>query len=609
MLLAAALTVLVLEDFEDIKDMRASASRATATLTQSTEHVKAGKFSGQLAYDLKGSAGTSVATARHRPGIKIEQRPKKIGVWVYGDGRRHWLRGLYTDGKGLAKDIDFTIESEPPALTSDECDSRDHGINWTGWKYVEAPIPADAALPLTWERLYVAENSDACDDASSIFFDDLRAVYTDEDLVGPEISEAFPRGRVYTQRPEIGALVKDAQTVQMTIDGKPVAAKYANGRVTFTPSLTEGNHRVRIEANDRAGNAAIPAADWTFAVYTGPDRDAPVIDRAQPLDGIVSRFARPRISARVRDEHRGVDRSKTSLTIDGASVVPIWNDDVVWHAPDKPLTNGAHEVALQIVDRAGNVAKRSWSFRVDAIALSAPFRFTWIADGGYFEGTKESEATRVLAKHLEEEKKNKPDLLIFGGDIVENDQAINYERALAALQSVGAPFLVTAGNHEISGSLSRDRFWRTFGPTIAATEIGPIAFVMVDVANSEYEWDTSQFAWLERELARSDARTLFVIHHAPTRDPFASGHGVPGDEGRRVESILAAAKKSKPKRDIIVLSGDAHAYARWKRDGVDYIISGGGGGGLDASPDNGGFFHRLHVTVDEAGKTNIEVTK
>src|SRR5687767_5502656 len=151
MLLAAALTVLILEDFEDIKDMRASASRATAVIAQSTEKVKTGKYSGQLTYDftVKESAGTSAATARHRPGIVIKERPKKIGVWVYGDGSRHWLRGLYRDGKGLAKDIDFTAESEPPAMTADECSSRDYGINWTGWKYVEAIIPVDAALPLT----------------------------------------------------------------------------------------------------------------------------------------------------------------------------------------------------------------------------------------------------------------------------------------------------------------------------------------------------------------------------------------------------------------------------------------------------------------------------
>ena len=606
-MLLAALTVLLLEDFEDIRDMRASAARASAALTQSTERVKEGKYSAELRYDFKvpETTGTSAATARHRPGIKIEHRPRSIGLWVYGDGSGHWLRGLYRDGDGLAKDIDFTEEPRG------DCGEREHGINWKGWKYVQTVIPPDAKLPLMWERVYVSENQDACDTASSIFLDGLQAVYTEDDLVGPEISMTMPRGRVYTAQPEISALVDDAHTVNMTIDGEAVPAGYAEGRVAFTPksALADGPHRVRIEAKDRAGNVAIPAGDWTFTVYTGADRDAPLIDRVQPLDKTTSPMGRPRLSARVRDEHRGVDPSSITLTVDGKRAGTVWDQDasIVWHAPDAALSNGTHTAVLRVADRAANVATHSWTFTVEGIAAKVPFRFTWIADGGYFEGNKESEATRVLAEHLAMEKANRPALLIFGGDIVENDQQINYDRALAALRGVGAPFLVAAGNHEISGSLSRDRFWRTFGPTIAAHDIGPVDFIVVDVANSEYAWDTSQFAWLERELARTDARTVFVIHHAPTRDPFNSGHGVPPEEGRRVESILAAAKKARPARDIIVLSGDAHAYARWSRDGVEYVISGGGGGGLDAAPDKGGFFHRLHVIVDESGKAMIEV--
>ena len=613
MLLAAALTVLLLEDFEDIRDMRASAARATASLTPSTDKVKEGRFSAELRYDftVAESTGTSAATARHRTGVKIVERPRSIGLWVYGDGNGHWLRGLYRDGDGLAKDVEFTEEPDPPALTKEECGSRDHGINWTGWKYVQTTIPPDAKLPLVWERVYVSENSDVCDSASSIFLDGLQTVYTDADLIGPEISAMSPRGRVYSARPEVSAVVRDADSVTVTIDGKAVAAKFANGRVAFTPgeALADGAHTVRIDAKDKAGNVAVPAAEWTFTVYTGSDDTPPVVDRVQPLDGITSRMGRPRLSVRIRDEHRGVDPASIALTIDEKKVPAVWDKEasIAWHAPDRPLGNGAHRAVLRVSDRAGNVATHTWSFNVDSIAGKAPFRFTWIADGGYFEGTKESEATRILGKHLEAEKASKPDLLIFGGDIVENDQQINYDRAVAALQSVGAPFLVAAGNHEISGSLSRDRFWRTFGPTIAAHDYGPVDFLVVDVANSEYAWDTSQFAWLEQELSRSTARTVFVIHHAPTRDPFNSGHGVPADEGLRVEAILAAAKKAKPARGIVVLSGDAHAYSRWTRDGVEYLISGGGGGGLDASPARGGYFHRLHGMVDKAGAATIKV--
>src|ERR687892_562310 len=72
--------------------------------------------------------------------------------------------------------------------------------------------------------------------------------------------------------------------------------------------------------------------------------------------------------------------------------------------------------------------------------------------------------------------------------------------------------------------------------------------------------------------------------HGPARDPFASGHGLPAAEGSRLEAIFAAARAAQPQRDIVVLSGDAHAHARWTSAGVTYLISGGGGGSPDATP-------------------------
>jgi hypothetical protein len=257
-----------------------------------------------------------------------------------------------------------------------------------------------------------------------------------------------------------------------------------------------------------------------------------------------------------------------------------------------------------------NGATTTSTFNVQAlVAAAAPFHVTWIADGGYFEGTRETAATQVLAEHLAREAASPPALLLFGGDLVENDQPINYDRAVAALAQVPAPSLVAAGNHEISGSLSRERFWRTFGPTTAAVDFGPIHFLMLDTASSSLGYDSSQFAWLEQELARGGggAGTVFVVAHVPTRDSFGSGHGLPAAEGLRLERILAAAKTAQPGRDIVVLSGDVHAYARSTLDGVTYVISGGGGGGPDALPEDGGFYHRLHINVPASGKASIDV--
>jgi hypothetical protein len=347
-------------------------------------------------------------------------------------------------------------------------------------------------------------------------------------------------------------------------------------------------------------------------VYTGPDLDPPVVDGAQPLDGSSSPLGRPRISARIVDTYRGVNPASLLLTVDGLPVSAVWDAEagVAWWAPETPLADGFHSVALSVADgeTPANVATASWSFSVQvAAAPTGPFRITWLADGGYFEATRENAATAILGEHLARESQDPPQLLLFGGDLVENDQQVNYDRAMAALDGVAAPRLVAIGNHEISGSLSRVRFWGTFGPTIGAADFGPVDVLMMDTASSRLSYDASQFPWIASELSRSDARTVVVALHVPTRDPFGSAHGLPESEGLRLERILAAAKAARPDRDIVVLSGDAHAYTRWETDGVAYVISGGAGGGPDAPPESGGFYHRLHLAVDAAGVATLHV--
>jgi len=623
----------LLEDFEDLSDMRPALARASSvTLTPSMrpDPVRAGTRAGRLSYNFRTNpheAGTSAAYAAHNPLREIDGRPRRIGVWLYGDGSRHWVRGNYRDGTNTQKVIDFTGAATPTPTSAAACATRSGGIDWIGWKYLEAAVPADAILPLKWERVYIVETVDLCDNESAVYLDDLRAVYSDtgEDLIGPSVSSLLPTpgSVVHTSRPVIGGTVRDQTggsgvapaSIRLTIDDVQVMGAYdaATGQVRYTPAtpLVDGPHRAGLEAVDQAGNPALPFGDWTFRIDTGPDAAAPTIDRQAPHADTTSYAGRPRVSARIADSYRGVDPAALQMWIDDRLVDATWDPEagVLWHAPAAPLADGVHHVAVRAADREtpANVASSTWTFSVDAIAPpAAPFRITWIADGGYFEGTRETAATAILGEHLAREAAAPPALLLFGGDLVENDQQINYDRAVAALNQVPAPRLVAAGNHEISGSLSRDRFWRTFGPTIAAADIGPVDVLVLDVASSSVAYDTSQFAWLEQELARSDARTVLIVLHVPTRDPFGSAHGLPAAEGARLEALFASAKLARPSRDITVLSGDVHAFARWTRDAVTYVISGGGGGAPDAPPDSGGFYHRLHINVDADGAATID---
>jgi phosphodiester glycosidase len=268
----------VIDDFEEAGDKKISATHAAANLSRAvrSDPVRRGTSSLRLTYDMRNQEGISAAGVKWEPARDIESRPLRVGVWVWGDGSRHDLRGNYRDGTGAIKVVNFT--STPGPLLS-SCSRRHGGIDWVGWKYIDIPIPRDAILPLKWERIYIVEMNDRCDNTSSIFLDDLRAVYLDtpEDNTGPLITNLVPPAGATIEdgKPEIGASIKDESgvepsSIRLLIDGVQMPATFdvTSGRARYTPvkPLPPGNHRVHLEAEDRMGNPAQPFVEWAFVV-------------------------------------------------------------------------------------------------------------------------------------------------------------------------------------------------------------------------------------------------------------------------------------------------------------------------------------------------------
>ena len=268
----------VLDDFEDSGNKTISATHSAANLSRAVraDPVRRGTASLRLWYDMRNQPGISAAGVKWEPGRQIDSRPLRVGVWVYGDGSRKDLRANYRDGTGSVKVLNFT-STPGPLLTS--CTRRHGGIDWVGWKYVDVAIPRDAILPLKWERIYLVESNDRCDNASSVYFDDLRAVYLDtpEDTTGPVITNLVPPNAAVIEggRPEIGGSIRDESgiepsSIRLFVDGEqvPVTFDVTSGRARYTPvkPLPNGSHRIRLEAEDRMGNPAQPFAQWGFTV-------------------------------------------------------------------------------------------------------------------------------------------------------------------------------------------------------------------------------------------------------------------------------------------------------------------------------------------------------
>ena len=155
----------VLWGFDEIGGWFATAIRAQAALALSGpgEPVLAGAHTAKLTYDLRaGGGGTAAAYVQAPAPVPIPGRPRALGLWVYGDGSGHWLRANYIDGDGNRRVTDFTAVG---------------GLDWTGWRWVEAPIDPDAPLPILFERVYVVEFEPARQGAGTLYLDQLTALY------------------------------------------------------------------------------------------------------------------------------------------------------------------------------------------------------------------------------------------------------------------------------------------------------------------------------------------------------------------------------------------------------------------------------------------------
>jgi 3',5'-cyclic AMP phosphodiesterase CpdA len=97
---------------------------------------------------------------------------------------------------------------------------------------------------------------------------------------------------------------------------------------------------------------------------------------------------------------------------------------------------------------------------------------------------------------------------------------------------------------------------------------GPVHFVAIDTTLP----NTTQLAWLDADLASTSQPWVIVFGHHPMYTNSLRG---PQKEVRS-----AFAKIFTERRVDLVLTGHEHHYERFRVAGVNYVVSGGGGGQL-----------------------------
>ncbi len=216
-----------------------------------------------------------------------------------------------------------------------------------------------------------------------------------------------------------------------------------------------------------------------------------------------------------------------------------------------------------------------------APATNAPFTFIVFGDTRTRHEVHRKAEERVIAE--------KASFVLHTGDMVSNgfkleewDQFFEIERDL--LGSV--PFYPTPGNHEQNvpaffkyfsfpgGNGHRYSFnWGSVHvAAIDTNEIGDSPQVKTTFLDEEVEW-------LRQDLTRNKKALTFVFMHHPLYTAVASRNAHAADLAAKIEPVLRAGGVT------AVFAGHDHNYQHHVKDGMHFIVTGGGGAPLyDVKP-------------------------
>jgi len=232
------------------------------------------------------------------------------------------------------------------------------------------------------------------------------------------------------------------------------------------------------------------------------------------------------------------------------------------------------------------------------------FRFVVLADNR--PGPMTVEQPEAYKRNIREINLLQPDFVIIVGDLI---RGYTSDRRLIEAQweefdhvtgQFQMPYFQVVGNHDVWDEQSEQIYQQRYGKLFYSFSYKNAHFIML---NSEDQDSVNnivgdQLEWLKKELETHQDKVIFVFLHKPLWAYRFSNWNA------EVHPLLARYGVH------TVFAGHWHLYRDLgERDGVRYIVTGGGGAPLDPGGFlKGGFFHFLHVTVQDTSVT-IAVVK
>jgi 3',5'-cyclic AMP phosphodiesterase CpdA len=266
----------IVEDFEDgISDVKFNPKRmynATLHLEDNKKLVRNGQYSARIDYDMIGIVDnpSQIEVGYKTGNIPVTGYPTKVGMWVYGNNEGHLLTTKFRDGGGSSFQAEFY-------------DQNQMGIDWSGWKYIEAAVPQGKPGPIVLELFFQLKQSNMSKkNKGSIWVDDITFIYqeVDEDKDVPTIKPISPIPNEVLSTPLDELKVElddngsglDLDTLSVLLDGADISdhVQYSEGAHLLTypgKNVDGGYHELAIEVKDKAGNPA--GKTYAFTVNAG----------------------------------------------------------------------------------------------------------------------------------------------------------------------------------------------------------------------------------------------------------------------------------------------------------------------------------------------------
>ena len=196
-------------------------------------------------------------------------------------------------------------------------------------------------------------------------------------------------------------------------------------------------------------------------------------------------------------------------------------------------------------------------------------------------------ARRALVEKIASEK---PVAILIGGDLVYdgNDPGDyqTYRSETTAWTQDKIPVFPALGNHELKGcagdqSACLENWWNAFGDLSLrphrwySVAIGSSLLALVLDSDAPLKPGSEQRAWFEQQIAGAGAQVKFiliVLHYPPVRDPLFPRMRDEKEIARYLSRHARSLRSS-----VLVVGSHVHNYERYAKDGVMYVVSGGGG--------------------------------